>query len=215
MRKVIGFGLAVMTMMALPAAAGTITLTNTLDGNFDGSSGTRGLTVTGLESGYGTGVILDVNISINFAKADGENFEPPYPGGTPYYNEIHFRLNDPSTDAVTLVGPSSWASGSGGFDGTINFDQAAALVVNFGAGPIGGTFRPTGAGSLNDYNGQLALGIWSLFIQDTGGADSLRFREATLTITTADLTAVPEPGTFALLGIGGIAAVVARRRARR
>jgi hypothetical protein len=214
--KALGFGVAfLVALMSSSASAGVITITNSLDGNFDDSSGFRGFTVTGLEAGYGSGVILDVDISINFAKADGESFDPPYPGGTPFHNEIHFRLDDPTDDAVTLIAPGSWGGAGALFDGTITFDQAAATVVNAGAVPVAGTFRPTGAGSLDDYNGQLAVGLWELFIEDTVGLDSLRFREATLTIITEDFRAVPEPSTFALLGLGGVAAVIARRRARR
>lgn len=218
MGRVLGVGAVLMALLAAPAAAGTITLTNAIAGNFDGNSGTRGFTVTGLESGFGTGVIVDVDISINFAKADGQDFDPPYPTGNPYYNEIRFQLFAPSTEPVFLIGPGTFTSGVGtGFDGTITFDQSAADAVNAFGVPTAGTFRPSGAGSLNDFNGDTALGFWSLFIQDTAGSDSLRFRSATLTITTedAELAPVPEPGTLSLFGLGAAAIVAARHRARR
>ncbi len=63
---------AAFVLSSSMAAAGVISATNSTPGLFDGSFGTRDVTFTGLESGYGSGVITDVNISINFAKADGE-----------------------------------------------------------------------------------------------------------------------------------------------
>ncbi len=64
-------GLMLVLGSVAPVSAGVITLTNSTPGLFDASSGTRSVTVTGAELGYDTGIITDVNISINFAKADG------------------------------------------------------------------------------------------------------------------------------------------------
>ena len=205
-------GLMLVLGSVAPASAGVITLTNSTPGLFDASSGTRSVTVTGAELGYDTGIITDVNISINFAKADGESFDPPYPGGTPFHNEIHFHLTGPSATLVHLIEPNSWGAGSVQFDGTITFDDAGALVVNFGPDPVAGTYRPTGPGTLGDYNGELALGAWTLFIQDTVGLDALRFRNFDLEITT-EAAPVPEPASLLLLG-SGIAGAFARRKRR-
>jgi hypothetical protein len=107
---------------------------------------------------------------------------------------------------VLLIAEGSWASGSGQFDGTIVFDQSALNLVNFGAAPIAGTFRPTGPGSLSDFVSQSALGIWTLGIKDTVGGDALRFRSFDLTINTlGEGSGVPEPGSWALMGAGLLA----------
>ena len=107
-------GVPAFVLCSSLATAGVISATNSTTGNFDESSGTRVVTFTGLEPGYDTGVVTDVNISINFAKADGEGFFPPYPGGTPFYKEIRFRLTDvPSAITSTLIEAGSWGAGSG------------------------------------------------------------------------------------------------------
>jgi len=192
-----------LALCAVTVQAGTITLTNNTPGLFDGSSGTRDVTVTGLEPGFGLGTITSVLVSIDFAKADGEAFDPPFPGGTPFFNEISFTLTSPATTQVALIADGSWAAGTGQFDGVITFDEAADSVVNFGAAPVAGTFRTTGPGSLNDFIAQAALGVWTLGIGDSAGGDALRFRSFTLTLNTdSGGSAVPEPSSMALIGLG-------------
>lgn len=184
---------------------GVVSATNSTIGLFDESSGTRDVTITGDQPGYASGVITQVSIAINFAKADGEEFELPVTDGTPFYDEIRFILTSPSQTSVTLIHLGSWNIGSGRFDGTIVFDDNATDVVNYTDAPQIGVFRPTGPGSLSDFDGELAAGTWSLFIQDTVGYDALRFREYTLNIATSGLTgAAPEPASLMLLGIGGL-----------
>ena len=193
------------------AHAGLISATNTQNGLFDRSSGFRDFVFNGSESGFDSGVVSDVNIGINFAKADGEEFAPPYPGGTPFFNEIVFQLVNPTGTTVDLIRQDDFNSGDGpGFVGRIDFDQQAAQLVNVNVNrPQVGFFRPVG--DLNAFNGQGALGIWRLFIADTTGADALRFYDAELNVqTVGDVAPVPELSTgilfaLALMGLGAAA----------
>lgn len=211
LRGTIAALLAAVTFGAAPAKAGFITATNSTPGLFDASSDTRTVAFTGAEAGFGTGVITNVVISINFAKADGESFDPPFPGGAPFYNEIVFRLTSPGGTIVNLINAGSFNVGSGQFDGTITFDQSAAQVVNDNPDqPQAGTFRPIG--DLNTLNGENALGTWSLFIQDTTGADALRFRSFTLDVNTVN--PVPAPPAVVMFGIG-LVGLAGFRRLRR
>jgi MYXO-CTERM domain-containing protein len=201
------------------------TATDATPGLFDGSSGTRTVTFTGFEPGFGTGTILDLNISINFAKADGESFDPPFSDLTAFFDEIHFHLTGPDGTVVHLIESLSWdiGTGLGAFDGTITFDDEAALVVNFGPGPFAGSFLPTGPGALSDFDGLSALGTWTLFIQDDFALDALRFRSFTLDIATERLVEVPTDPTDgngripepAGLGLFGLAVLGIVRRFRR
>lgn len=232
-----GFSVFKSCFLSLPIAllamagslrADTVTATNSTTGLFDLSSGTRTVTFTGFEPGFGTGTILDVNISINFAKADGESFSPPFPGGIPFFNEMAFHLTSPDGTVVQLIGLLSWDVGidAGPFDGTITFDDEAALVVNFGAVPAAGTFRPTGPGALSDYDGESALGTWTLFMEDTFELDALRFRSFTLTVETTGGEEetprseeptngqIPEPAGLGLLGLFALGLLRRIRRRR-
>ena len=76
-----------------------------------------------------------------------------------------------------------------------------------------GTFRPDDntSNSLDIFNGESALGTWSLFIEDDVGADGLSFYEYTLSITT-EAQAVPEPTSAVVIGFAGSLLLMRRRR---
>jgi hypothetical protein len=194
--------------MAISAQAQTVVTSNNTFGNFDASSGTRQLLFTAVQIGAG-GLITDVNLSINFAKADGEG--TTLGSGTPFFNETVFSLTYDST-TVSLIPANAFNVGSTPFSGTVTFDDSAANNVNVNPDLIqAGTFQPIG--SLSDFNGlNLTTNDWTLFIQDTVGADSLRFYSATLEVTYDGVGAVPEPSTYGLMGAGLLAAVLLRRR---
>ncbi|PTY03758.1 hypothetical protein DB347_21235 [Opitutaceae bacterium EW11] len=184
----------------------TVTQTNSVAGIFDNSSGTRLFTFNSADLGAG-GAISDVNISVTFDKADGEGWD--LLGGTPYLNEVNLTLSYLG-NTTSLIAGGSFNSGSALFSGTITFDDDAAQVVNVNQSLIqAGAFRPTG--SLAIFNSlMMAPGDWTLLVEDTVGADALRFHSATLEVTYG--SPVPEPSTYGLIGAAALLGLVAVRR---
>jgi|SRR6185369_4813424 len=181
---------------AFSANAALLTASDSTFGSFDNSSGNRTFTLS-------SGLVSDVNISITFAKCDdpsiGVNGTNCVGTGFSFNEEIVFRLTNPFGTTVNLVNAGTYGGSTPGTGRvTITFDDEAATTVG-GATVVGGSFKPVG--SLADFDGQSALGVWTLFIQDTVGQDRLDYFSSTLSVTTQDNN-VPEPGSLALLGLG-------------
>jgi hypothetical protein len=208
-------GLIVAAMVAsigLAAASAVnatpLTATNSTYAQLDASSTTRPLDITGF------GTISDVNITIQFAKCDDPAFGSPGPcigQGFSFDREIQFRLTNPSnTTTVDLVLQDTFSGrtpGSG--TQTLTFDDSAATIVG-GGWILSGTYRPVG--SLAAFNGQEAHGVWTLFLEDTVGADPLMYFSSELVINQ-DGAAVPDPGSsLLLLGMGLVSLGAWRKR---
>ncbi|NJM47486.1 MAG: PTPA-CTERM sorting domain-containing protein [Alkalinema sp. RU_4_3] len=196
---VVGFG-SVMAI-ANPSQAALLGSDNT-PGYFDSSSGNRIITFSDDET------ITDLNVLVDFVKADGETFDPPYPTGVPFFNEIVFSLLAPDgVTSVDLISSGSFNSGAEStlFEGQIIFDQQATEVVNVNPDlPRPGTFRPVG--DLSIFNGLSSVGNWTLSIRDTVGNDALRFRGFNIGINGPATVAVPTPALLpALIGMGAAA----------
>jgi hypothetical protein len=192
--------LAVASLMLLISAAGhaTIVATNATYGLFDGSAGTRILSV-------GThGIITDLDLIITLAKCD----DPPIgPNGTDcigqgrsFDREIILTLTGPDGTRVRIVDAGTYTGRTpGAGKATIRFDDQAEFVVGGSVTP--GTFRPIGL--LGSFNGQDMFGNYFLSITDGASEDPLEFFSASLDVTVQEVVGeVPEPGALALLGLG-------------
>ena len=190
---------AALSLAACSAFAhATVVATNSTYGVFDGSSGTRILSV-------GThGIIDDLNLSITFAKCDdpgiGPNGTACIGGGSSFDREIAFVLTGPDGTSVRLVDFFTYIGQTPGVGRvTIHFDDQADAAVG---GVLGaGTFRPVG--SLAAFNGLDVFGDFVLSIADASREDPLEFFSASLDVTSHDRTGtVPEPSGSMLLGLG-------------
>jgi hypothetical protein len=139
----------------------------------------------------------------------------PNAGNTPLYTTL-------VSGSITMSDPNSFRTASGGFSGQINFTGAAgsafvtqtdnsgtsdlAIKVSQGFFALDGTQITTvlyNETNLAAVNADLATQIFSnryFEITDLAG------------VQTLNLVAVPEPGSFALLGLGVIVLGLLRRR---
>ncbi len=174
------------------------------DGNPTGWSDTR--TVGGLRP-----VIADVNVSFTLSGgANGDLVAYLNHGGE---GGVTIQLLNRVGTGVGTAGTYQYVFGfsDAGFN-NITLDQQAAGGVNIhGVSPAtDGSYLPDG-GSLNTFNDSNPNGNWTLSFFDLAGGND----PSTLTSWSLDITAVPEPVTWAL-GIFGVTmgvVLAVRRRA--
>lgn len=202
-------------LLAGGGLAEAATLTNSTFGSVDAGSFDRTVNVAGV------GTISDVRIAIDFSKCDDPNPGPAATGctggGFSFNREIEFRLTSPDATSVFLVTPDTYSGQTPGDRVLVLFDDDAATQVG-GSLLLDGVFSPVG--SLADFIGENADGVWTLRVLDDTGADPLQFYSFTLCINEQGECAgvtqpprVPAPATLLLLGLGLTSLGWIRRRA--
>ncbi len=83
-------------------------------------------------------------------------------------SDMNITLTSPFGTVLDLTS----GNGGGGDNYTATcFNMAAATNITLGAAPFTGTFVPEGAGGFNVFDGENALGTWTLSISDVAGGD--------------------------------------------
>ena len=173
-------------------------------------------------SGFG-GTISNLSVAVNLTGGyNGDLFA--YLTGPGGYAVLLNRVG------VTSANPNGYGNTglavtfiSGGADihaygaGSYTTNAAGQLTGNWGVD--GRNISPFSLGNVFDLAGRTALldsffgtspnGTWGLFVGDYATGDISTLLNYTVSITTV---AVPEPGTLALLAVGGMALLAGRRK---
>lgn len=191
-----------LLLMATWANAGLVTLTNSTGGVVDSSSITQGVNVTAGDLAGFTDSIIDINLTVDFSKCSStQNINGCVgEGGSTFSREIVFNLGHIAT-TVSLVAQDTFSGQDTSARVTQTYDDEAASTVG-GALLLNGDFQPIG--SLSDFDGMSALGLWEFTFEDTVGSDGLVVHSWSLNIELNESTSnnVPEPISLLLLGLG-------------
>lgn len=216
-----------------PGPAGTVTDTPSAPIVVDDGSVIRDLAVAA------TGPVVSVSVSVDIEQSSSESCPAPVEVNSHYPGETGVFLTSPDGTRITLIRPADYdatpfvpGSYIEYYEGTpvravTTFTPTATVPIGSDNGgiPFTGTYIPAD-GSLADFVGLEANGIWQLEIVDSVGGDAKCYYGATLAITlAAPAPAAVLPGTGAdvrwttpAAGIAlavillGSAALVARRR---
>ncbi len=184
MHTLLGVSFFLSFLVPLNAATVTASKTNSTPVCVDASSGTQSVTfVPGVDIPVGA-QITDVRISVQFEKKDA-SCGGGHAGGTPFNNEIHYRLTSPSSTQVEVISAGTFATDP--YRGVVTFNLSDAFGALPSTMPAGGSYHPSG--SFSSFAGENPNGTWSLFIEDTVGSDVLQHISYTLTIDAC----IPEP----------------------
>ncbi len=162
--------------------------------------------------GGGSTTVSSVTVTVDYSKCGSGVGTGGCTGGpgNPFANEIGFALRSPGGTNVSLIENNgdnedyetgnfeTFASGGSNFDRIVTtFDDAGAAL---GSAPASGVFAPEG--SLGDFAGESALGVWEFFIEDDVGLDPIGVYSVRLDVTVSDGAPVPVPAPLVLMGLG-------------
>jgi len=139
-------------------------------------------------------------VSVNFGGASADN----YSGGVAHmngdWNLLVIRAIDAPVDHSTLYYDS--------------YELWLNPTISAGSGDVSqlGTPTATGEGSLRDNNGTVVSFSNVSLSATLQSPETIQFDEFMITKDVSDFLAVPEPTTTALLGLGGLALILRRRK---
>ena len=217
-RKFIGAALCALPFAA--SHAGLVTGSNTIEGVFDGSAGTRLVHFDGTDLGGAVNALLGISVTLDFIKCAGTSGALGAPlaascasTGDAHPGEIAFRLTSPGGTQLDLISTATYDSSqpnAGRVSVTFSDDPGVDFVGT--GGLVDGTFAPVG-GFLSSFIGDGVVGDWLLEISDAALLDPLGFAGVTLDIQVSDRRALPEPAGALLLATALFAQLGFRRRA--
>ncbi|BDS07071.1 hypothetical protein NT6N_21110 [Oceaniferula spumae] len=138
---------------------------------------------------------------------DGTNNDLIFSGNRPRFNATNTNSLKQATFSVTDVTSAGNTVVFDGFTSVFQFDNNGANNFNYSGsgGGTAGTHVSTGSGTFTFPT--LLQGDLTIEAVDDGTNNNFRIQEAGL-----QFSVVPEPSTTALLGLGGLAMVLRRRR---
>lgn len=124
------------------------------------------VTLNSTLSGFSSGTITDVNVTLNITHT--------------YDADLNISLTSPGGTTVLL----SDDNGGGGNDYTNTiFDDVSGTTITAGSAPFTGTFSPEG--NLSDFLGENPNGNWTLSIYDDAGGDQGTLNSFSIEVCTA------------------------------
>jgi hypothetical protein len=211
----------------ITTSAGGATVTNPISVSNSATNGFVSLSTSGQDvrrpfTAVTSGsVFFDADINVSAAQATGDYALHFTDGGTGlFYARTYFKSS--GSGFVMAEGTSSGTTGLNYGTTVLNFGQAYHLLVRYDF--VSGTTNDTGAIYINptsmDGSADTSYVPATLEGIDATSIAAIAMRQGTAanapTLTVDNLrvfseAAVPEPSTFALLGVAGVAALVRRR----